>query len=68
MRGSDGEGWKRVVVKGVCFICRVVRRGFGFGGVGWRWCRERVELGPEERRSGSAGCISRQVIADCGIY
>lgn len=55
MRGSDGEGWKRVVVRGVCFICKVVRRGFGFGGVGWRWCRERVELGPDERSSGSFG-------------
>ena len=64
MRGSEGEGWKRVVVSGVFLTWRVVRRGFGFGGVGWSWWRERIELGPEERRSGRVGWIWREVIAD----
>lgn len=31
-----GEGWKSVVWRGVCFRCRVVSKGLGSGGCGWR--------------------------------
>lgn len=43
---------------------REVRRGFGFGGCGEMWCSERVEEGPEERRSGWEGWNIKEVMAD----
>ena len=55
MRESEADGWKAVVVSGVRLICSDVRRGFGFGGFGLTWWSERVELGPDERRSGYEG-------------
>ena len=64
MRESDAEGWKAVVVRGVRLMCRDVRRGLGFGGLGLTWWRWRVELGPEDRMSGYAGWKDRDVIAD----
>lgn len=34
-----GEGKKAVVWRGVFFMCRDVRSGFGFGGCGETWWR-----------------------------
>jgi hypothetical protein len=63
--GSSAEGWKSVVVMGVFLTCRVVRRGFGFGGCGCRWYRAMFELGPEDMSSGRELWTCRHVTADC---
>lgn len=40
---------------GVCCKWNEVRSGFGFGGWGDKWWRNRVEAGPDERISGYMG-------------
>lgn len=52
------------VVRGVDFMWRDVRRGFGWVDVGDMWKRERVEEGPEVRRRGDEGWKERHVTAD----
>ena len=44
---------------------RDVRSGFGFGGCGEMWWRERRAEGPEVRRRGWWGWKARVVMADC---
>lgn len=46
-------------------MCRDVSRGFGLGagGEAERWCRYKVEDGPEESSRGSVGWKEREVIA-----
>jgi hypothetical protein len=51
-------------VSGVRLMCNDVSRGFGFGGLGLTWCRCRVELGPDDSRSGYVGWNESDVIAD----
>lgn len=51
-------------MRGVERRWRVVRRGFGVGGCGDIWWRERVEEGPEERRRGRVGWKERDVRAE----
>lgn len=64
IRESEGDGWKAVVVSGVRLMCRDVRSGLGFGGLGWTWWSDSVELGPDESRRGYVGWKESEVTAD----
>ena len=52
---------------GVDRMWRFVRRGLGCVEEGEMWKRERVEEGPEVRRSGDEGWKERHVTADYQI-
>jgi hypothetical protein len=51
-------------VSGVRLMCRDVRSGLGFGGLGLTWWSESVELGPDESRRGYVGWKESEVTAD----